>query len=84
MFSKKYNIKKNATLVEKIIELKMLSESNTVSSDDKKQMKSILKTLNKIRYCELCRKEINWDKEEGLYTIWSEVSARCKSCHKIS
>ena len=82
MFMKKYEKNKNITsLIERMRVLEALSESRDVSEADKENMKGILEDLNKIMTCNLCHKEINWDKNEGLYAIQPEVSGRHNSCH---
>lgn len=72
------------TYSERLGWLKKLSEDkDTVEEQDKKDMKKILKTLDKIANCNLCHKKINWDeKGEGVYNLEPTETARHKSCHK--
>lgn len=90
MFIKKYGVRENATLTHRLERIEQLSKEASVPESAKKDMKSILEDLNKIMKCELCHKEINWDKgdlskgemSQGIYSIEPTINARHTSCHK--
>lgn len=83
MFLKDYGVRKETTYSKRLERLRLLSKDITISESDKKDMIKILNTLGKISNCDLCYKEINWDKkEEVLYKINPTETARHKSCHE--
>ena len=58
-FLQTYKVKENASLVERLERLELLSKDKNTPENDRKSMKSILEDLNKIMTCDLCHKEIN-------------------------
>ncbi|CAI2161367.1 10310_t:CDS:2 [Funneliformis geosporum] len=82
MFVGKYKIGEDIGLKEKLKKLELLSKDDKTPKKDKEHIESILRDLGEIKNCNLCSEEINWDKNEGLYRIQPEISARHQSCHK--
>lgn len=76
-----YGVKEKATYKERLERLELLSKDKNTPKSDKEQINSILKTLGKIATCDLCHKEIIWDKQKGVSNPLTET-ARHLDCHK--
>jgi hypothetical protein len=59
MFIKKYSFEDHSPLSKRLERLKVWSEDEKTPKNEREQMKDILETLNKIKHCDLCHKEIN-------------------------
>jgi hypothetical protein len=86
MFLNKYKAPNyhNWGLPQKIEWLKEQSEDEKILKEDREQMKDILGNLDKILTYKSCEKQIDWDNNEGKYSLQPKTEAVCKDCHKLS
>lgn len=71
-----------SSLTDRLKLLELLSKDIATPEYERKNMKNILENLNKILTCASCHKEIDWDKNEGVYIVQPEISGKHKTCFK--